>query len=307
MVMRTRHKIYQAVLIATFLLVVTGCEKFLDKELQGSLTQQSFPQTPEDALLATNACYELLREWNYNAGGFPIFDIMSDDARKGSNPGDASTSVGPYDNFTHTTTQDGIDRYWNTLYVGVKRTNVVITQVGGIAMDEEMKTRYIAEARFLRAVFYFDLLRSWGGVPLVTNLTPPIRLPRASTGQVDSLIIADLSFAIDHLPLKSQYLGGDLGRATKGAAQSLFARFYLFHNDFVNAAKYALDVIQSGEYGLEPLFLTPMVSMGTTELNRFLRSGQWSRKAPGSGGNQYANTQGVRGTPNGAGDLTALR
>jgi starch-binding outer membrane protein, SusD/RagB family len=296
--MRTQTKLYLSLLVIVITFSFAGCKKFLEKDLQGTLTQQSFPVSASDALLATNATYQSIRDWAYNAGGFPIFDIMSDDARKGSNPGDAATTVGPYDSFTHTPTQDGISGYWNALYVGVKRANVVIEKIPAIAMDEGLKTRYIAEARFLRGLIYFDFVRAWGGVPLVTTTEPPLKLPRASAEEVYTLIIQDLTFAIDHLPMKSEYQGADLGRATKGAAQALLARVYLFRNDFVNAEKYALDVVNSGQYGLEALFIDANGVNGNNGIESVFEIGAIQSENTGSGGNQYANTQGVRGTPN---------
>ncbi|TSA28444.1 MAG: RagB/SusD family nutrient uptake outer membrane protein [Bacteroidetes bacterium] len=296
--MRTRAIIFISILAVVTAVSFSGCKKFLDKDLQGTLTQQAFPVSPSDALLATNATYEAIREWYYNAGGFPIFDIMSDDARKGSNPGDAASTVGPYDNFTYTPTQDGLDRYWNALYVGVKRANVVIEKIPEIIMDENLKTRYIAEAKFIRGMIYFDFVRSWGGVPLVTTTDPPLKLPRASAGEVYSQIIEDLNFAIENLPMKSEYQGVDLGRATQGAAQALLARVYLFRSDFVNAEKYAMDVINSNQYGLEPLFVDANGVNGNNGIESVFEVGAIQSESTGSGGNQYANTQGVRGTPN---------
>lgn len=296
--MKTQAKLYLSILVIAITLSFAGCKKFLEKDLQGTLTQQSFPVSPADALLATNATYEALREWYYNAGGFPIFDIMSDDARKGSNPDDAASTVGPYDVFTHTTTQDGIDRYWNALYVGVKRANVVIEKVPAITMDETLKTRYIAEAKFIRGLIYFDFVRSWGGVPLVTSTDPPLKLQRASAEEVYTLIISDLNFAVDNLPLKSGYQGVDLGRATKTAAQALLARVYLFRNDFVNAEKFAMDVINSNQYGLEPVFTDANGVNGNNGIESVFEIGAIQSEGTESGGNQYSNTQGVRGTPN---------
>jgi len=296
--MRTQAKIFFSVLGIVTAFSFAGCKKFLEKDLQGSLTQQSFPVSPSDALLATNATYESVRDWYYNAGGFPIFDIMSDDARKGSNPGDGATTVGPYDVFNHTPTQDGIDRYWNALYVGVKRANVVIEKIPAITMDESLKTRYIAETKFIRGLIYFDFVRAWGGVPLVTTTEPPLKLQRASVEEVYSQIIQDLNFAIENLPLKNEYQGVDLGRATKGAAQSLLARVYLFRHDFVNAEKYAMDVINSNLYGLEPLFVDANGVNGNNGIESVFEVGAIQTENTGSGGNQYANTQGVRGTPN---------
>ncbi|MCK9422883.1 MAG: RagB/SusD family nutrient uptake outer membrane protein [Bacteroidales bacterium] len=296
--MRTQTKLYLSILLIFTTLSFSGCKKFLQKDLQGTLTQQSFPVSPTDALLATNATYEAVREWYYNAGGFPIFDIMSDDARKGSNPDDAASTVGPYDIFTHTTTQDGIDRYWNALYVGVKRANVVIEKIPAITMDEALKTRYIAEAKFIRGLIYFDFVRAWGGVPLVTSTDPPLKLQRASVDEVYTLIISDLNFAVDNLPLKSGYQGTDLGRVTQGAAQALLARVYLFRNDFVNAEKYAMDVINSSQYGLEPVFTDANGVNGNNGVESVFEVGAIQADNTQGGGNQYANTQGVRGTPN---------
>jgi hypothetical protein len=296
--MRTQKKLYLSILVIVAAFSFSGCKKFLDKDLQGTLTQQSFPVSASDALLATNATYESVREWAYNAGGFPIFDIMSDDARKGSNPNDAATTVGPYDTFTHTPTQDGLDRYWNALYVGVKRANVVIEKIPAISMDAALKTRYLAEVRFIRGLIYFDFVRSFGGVPLVTSTEPPLKLQRASAEDVYALIIEDLNFAADNLPLKSGYQGVDLGRATRGAAQALLARVYLFRHDYVNAEKYALEVINSNQYGLEPLFIDANGVDGNNGIESLFEVGAIQSEGTGSGGNQYANTQGVRGTPN---------
>ena len=103
------------------MLVMSGCSDFLDDNPQGKLTQEAFPTTESDALLATNAAYVSVRNWNYNSGGFPILDIMSDDALKGSNPNDGLNTVGPYNNFTIIPPQDGLDRWWTSLYAGIKR------------------------------------------------------------------------------------------------------------------------------------------------------------------------------------------
>ncbi|MGA3015100.1 MAG: hypothetical protein ABSD71_13820, partial [Bacteroidales bacterium] len=121
-------------------LVTPGCKKFLQKDPQGLLTEDQFPTSASDALLATNAVYAQVRDWYYNSGGYPILDIMSDDARKGSNPTDQQSTVGPYDYFGITSTSDGLDRWWSSLYVGVRRANVVITKVPLISMDDSLKS-----------------------------------------------------------------------------------------------------------------------------------------------------------------------
>lgn len=284
------------ILIVFSFSVLVGCEDFLEINPQGQLTQEAFPANQADALLATNAAYASLRSWNYHSGGFPILDIMSDDGHKGSNPNDQLNTVGPYDNFTHTPTQDGLDRWWASLYQGIKRANVVIEKVPEIAMDTDLRNRYIGEARFLRGLYYFDLARAWGGVPLVTSTVAPLKLPRASLEDVNDLIEQDLLFAVSHLPEKSAYSANDLGRASKGAAKAFLARFYLYKGDFPNAEKYALEVIQSNEYDLEANFEDANGKNGEHGVESVFEIG--AMEIEGNVGNQYANTQGVRGTPN---------
>jgi len=296
--MRTITKL---ILMGSALFLMTGlpgCKKFLDKPPQGEMTQDNFPTTASDALLATNAAYFTLREWEYNSGGYPILDIMSDDAAKGSNPPDGATNVGPYDNFTMTTSQDGLSNWWNKLYIGVKRCNVVIEKVPLITMDAALQTRYIAEARFIRGILYFDFVRAWGGVPLVTILDPPLHLGRASADEIFNQVISDLSYAAEALPERSAYEPNDMGRATKGAANAFLARVYLFRKDFVNAEKYAMAVITSAQYALEPVFIDANGINGVNGKESVFSVGALPYEGTESGGNQYANTQGVRGTPN---------
>ncbi|MBU1008963.1 MAG: RagB/SusD family nutrient uptake outer membrane protein [Bacteroidetes bacterium] len=289
-------KIHYSTLLAA-LMLFSGCKDFLDVKPQGQLTQEAFPTTPADALLATNGIYASLRSWHYHSGGYPILDIMSDDTRKGSNPNDQLSNLEPYDNFTFTTTQDGLDRWWATLYEGIKRANVVIEKVPLITMDTNLRNRYIGEARFLRGLFYFDLVRAWGGVPKVTTTTPPLKLERSTAAEIYALIESDLQFAGGHLPEKSAYNSEDLGRASKGAANALLAKMYLFEKDFMQAEQYALSVVNSTEfYGLEPFFKDANSKLGEHGIESVFEIG--AMETEGDVGNQYANTQGVRGTPN---------
>lgn len=275
-----------------------ACSDFLEKPLQGELTQESFPNSSSDALLATNAVYNIMRVSSFNQGLFPILDIMSDDARKGSNPDDAAATVGPYDDFSHIPTEGNISRWWNTLYEGVKRANVVIEKVPAIQMNESLKSRYIGEAKFLRALFYFDLVRAWGGVPLVTTTTPSPELTRASVDDIYELIEQDLMDAIGVLPEKSEYAPADIGRASKGAARALLAKVYLFRGNFVDAETYALEVINSGQYDLEADFSDANSEAGRHGVESVFEVGALPFENVQSGGNQYANVQGVRGQPN---------
>ena len=295
--MKTEIKTKFRTIVVTVILC-TGCSDFLDKPLQGELTQRNFPVTANDALLATNAVYNILRVNNYHQGLFPILDIMSDDGFKGSNPDDASATVGTYDNFSHIATEGNISRWWNTLYEGIKRANVVIEKVPLIEMDAALRSRYIGEAMFLRALFYFDVVRAWGDVPVITTTTPQVGMERSPKSDVYNLIIQDLLAAIEALPEKSDYSAEDLGRASRGAAKGMLAKVYLFNDDPVNAEKYALEVINSGQYDLEENFEAANSEDGRHGSESLFEIGALPFENIQSGGDQYANVQGVRGSPN---------
>ncbi len=282
--------------ILILLVSAPACEDFLNVAPQSQLTQAAFPSSGSDALLATNAAYATVRGWHYHSGGYPILDIMSDDAYKGSNPDDQVNTLGAYDRFSFTATGDGLDRWWATLYQGIIRANVVITKVPAIAMNTTLRDRYVAEARFLRALYYFDLVRAFGGVPLVTTTEPPLRLGRATEADIYALIIADLEAAIPVLPVRTAYPSGDLGRATKGAAQALLGKVHLFRGDFDLAEPLLLAVIESGLYDLEAEFIDANGVDGEHGVESVFEVGAAENDSPT--GNQYANTQGVRGTPN---------
>lgn len=292
-----RNIFFKTLLLLAFV-GLGSCKDFLNESPQGNLTQEFFPSNENEALLATNACYSTLRNWFFHSGGYPILDIMSDDAYKGSNPTDQANNLNAFDDFTYTPGQDGIDRWWNALYEGIKRTNVVIEKVPSLPIDDAKKAALVAQAKFLRGMFYFDMVRAWGGVPLVLDTNPPLTLGRATEAEVYTVILDDLTYAVANLPEQSALASIDYGRATKGAAQALLARVYLFKGDFTNAEKYALDVITGGNYSLDPSFGHTFSIYGQYNSESIFEIGALGKDGSDNGGDQYANNQGVRGTPN---------
>jgi hypothetical protein len=271
-------------------------DDFLEQPPRSALTVGTFPTTADDAVLATNAAYNSLRIWQINTGGFPLLDIMSDEATKGSNPGDG-IEIGLYDKFEHRPTEGSLERWYKTLYLAVRRTNLVINDVPNIAMNPDLQARLVAEGRFLRAYFYSLLVRGFGDVPKITDIDPALDLGRSPVSEIlNEIIYPDLEYAISVLPEKSEYAAEDLGRATRGAARALLARIKLFYGDYAATEQLTRDIINSGEYELVPDYSQIFVS--TNEHNE--ESVFEVSAVPLSfenGGNQYGNTQGVRGTP----------
>lgn len=279
--------------------MATSCsEDFLDTTPQGFLTNVQFPTSAEDAEQAVNAIYGGMRNWNYTYGGYPLPDIMSDDAVKGSNPGDAARLT-LVDNFEFTPTQPDIATYYAALYRTIRHANVVIDRVPEITMDADLKSRYIAEAKFLRAFSYFNFVRTYGGGPLVTTPNPDPALGRSPANEIyEQVIIPDLNDAIEALPLKSEYSNNERGRATQGAAKALLARVYLYRENWSEAERLAEEVINSVEYDLEPNYSDVFTTESQFGIESVFELGGLPNASFDLGGIQFNNTQGLRGDPN---------
>ena len=148
-----------AIILLSLTFAISCSDDYLDIPKEGERESTQFWKTEQDAVDATNAIYTYLRSWD--ASAFPyqfLFGVTGDDVDKGSNPGDASF-INAYDKFTYTVNDDGVNGCWKGQWKGVSRANQVITNIPGITMDEALKTRLLAEARFLRAHFYFNLVR----------------------------------------------------------------------------------------------------------------------------------------------------
>lgn len=291
-----KKSIYSIIFLSVFMMISCG-EDFLNQPPRAALTVGSFPDSAEDAVLATNAIYNSLRNWQINTGGFPVLDLMADDAIKGSNPGDG-TAISVYVKFEHTATEGSTERWYKTLYEAIRRTNLVISEVPDINMDDELRTRLIGEARYLRAYFYSDLVRGFGDVPKVVDTDPPLDLGRAPVAEIlNEIIYPDLEFAISVLPEKSGYTEDEYGRATKGAARGLLARVKLFYGDYPAVESLTRDIINSGEYALMDDYAHVFPYNYEHNAESIFEISALPEDFV-NGGNQYANTQGVRGSPN---------
>ena len=221
--------------------LTTTCNDYLDVEPVSEISTATFYASESGALAAIAAAYDPL-QWSgsYKTFMWTLNDIGSDDADKG----DGGASDGPQwiqiDNFNYSAENDEILKGYTDPYAGILRANVAIEQVPGIDMDEGLKQRIVGEAKFLRALYYFNLVNSFGGVPLITEVLPLDDLiqPRATALEVWNQIVADLDSAQAVLP--PTYDEENLGRATKGAALGLLAKSHVFlaYYDEANAASH---------------------------------------------------------------------
>lgn len=274
-----------------------GCD-FIATEPKGQLTTEDFFKNSAQAVQATNATYSMLRDWTVHVFAWlGLTDMASDDATKGSVPADADFLL-LLDNLDFRTNGLAFLDSWTGYYRGIYRANVAIENIPNVPMDAGLKARLIAENKFLRAYFYFFLVRAYGGVPLITRPLRPSEFiqPRASAATVYGLIEQDLLDAIGVLPERSQYGAADLGRATKGAARGLLAQAYLYEEKYAEALQQAQAVITSGQYSLYPDYDRLFTRAGENSSEAVFEV-QSVALAEGGAGSQYSEVQGVRGTP----------
>jgi hypothetical protein len=247
----------KAVLIFGSLLVLSACQKeFLEKKPIVGVTEENFYRTEADAIAGINAAYATLQFQLSPAGHFRWFwgDIMSDDAIKGGSGDNDANALLQLESFRGPTNTDLLESEWGASYEGIYRANVVLEKVPPIEMDAALKARILAEARFIRAWNFYNLVTMFGGVPLADHVLAPSEydLPRASADEVWNLIESDLRSAAADLWKKSEYPAEDLGRITKGAAQALLVKTYLWRNKWTEAKDLAAEIIASNEYQLTP-------------------------------------------------------
>ena len=240
-------------LVVTALFISTSCtDEFLDVRPQGEQPNEEFWVSADDAAKAVNAMYANLRGWTQVAfAPIAVESLGSDDTEKGSSPSDA-TFLNNFDNYTATATEGQLLDFWSGQYQSINLANQVLDNVPPIQMDENLKQRYLAEAKFVRAFGYFRLVRAFGGVPLrlyVPADASEYNVPRAIREEVYAAIEKDLAEAAAVLP--ASYSGVDVGRATKGAALALHAKAAMYQNKWQDVLNLTNQVMGLG-YSLFP-------------------------------------------------------
>lgn len=242
-------------IVLGILFLVTACKKFITKEIVGDYPETEFYKTQAQAVLAINAAYQPLAFTNNNNNRLWVFgDIASDDAVKGGIAGDQS-DIDLIDQFNITPINGNLEASWSLLYEGITRSNIVISKVPAINMDAGLKSRILAEAKFLRAWYYFTLINIFGDVPVILDPknAADLQIAQSTVAEIFTAVIEpDLVAAATGLPDK--YTGADVGRITSGAATALLTKAYLFQGKWNNAATTAEKIIGSNKYSLNQLY-----------------------------------------------------
>ena len=236
------------ILLFCFIAVLfTSCKKFLSVDPPYAQDAENYFRTPDDFDRALTGAYDMLQ------GSFMslwIGEIASDNSIAGGESVNDSQGLHQIDNMTHGGVNNELRNIMRWNYTGITRVNYIMENKDNIDFPE--KQHVLAEARFLRAYYYFELVKFFGDVPLIIDKRLGIeeaqQLPRTPKSEIYAQIEEDLQFAISVLnPVAAQK-----GRATKGAAQALLGKAYMYQNKFSEAATILDEVRNSGLYSLIP-------------------------------------------------------
>jgi starch-binding outer membrane protein, SusD/RagB family len=209
-----------------------SCSDWLSLEPVDKLNDVSYYKTPEQIKEALTATYNVLC-WDGATNILYFSELASDNCFHGGGNGDATPDI---DIFRKNV--DLCKDQWTKCYTGIFRANSIIDKLDGVEWkNTNLRPQYESEARFLRAYYYFDLVRMFGNVPLLKQAlkgSDSYKIPQANPDDVYKLIAQDLKFAAANLPDKSysSISDADRGHATKWAAESLLARVFLYYTGY---------------------------------------------------------------------------
>ncbi len=290
-----KNNIYKYLIAGSLVFGVSCSSDFLEVDSREDIDSEHAGQIAEPVMFV-NGTYGMLTEWDYAFSWLGVTEIISDNADKGSAPTDGGGDKLILDDLQHTSATGSIGAMWTRFYKTIGRANLSIdyTEKFGLK-DEAYKNRLIGEAKFLRALHYFWLVRMFGDVPIQLVDNPESWVERKPKAEVYAYIEKDLTDAIAVLPSKNEYASADLGRATKGAAQGLLAKVYLYQEKWQQAYDAAGLVMASGQYGLEADYAKIWRVEGENGRESLFEV-QARGTAIAHGVQQYSETQGARGT-----------
>lgn len=234
-------------ILFTLAVFVASCDGFLDREPLDQLTTDNFYITESDGHSAALSMYSILQDIEWYGKGWMMLEIPSDNTQ----PGGTDPEFFPIDNFTLNGDTPPVSAYWSIRYRLITFANVFLDKIPDMEISDELKNVFEAEARFMRALGYFDLVRIYGDVSYVTKAPvygDDLLYTRTNINEVYEHIKEDFTFAAEYLPITRS--ATDIGRATKGAAKGFLTKVHLTRREFGPARDRAREVIEMGVYDL---------------------------------------------------------
>lgn len=295
-------KIYISAFVLSSL-IFSGCSSdFLDvKQTETvAVTDLALYNNDAGAQSFVTSIYNKFLDWGMSSFSWNgMSSIASDDADKGSSPGDSGSDKDLMDALTYNASSASVEEVFTANFNGINKCNQALSFIPQLdKADPALRSRLIGEAKFLRAFMYFTLVKSYGGVPIVDHLPNPsseadrvMQLTRKTSAEVYAFIESDLNDAIAALPVKSTYSASEKGRASKGAAYALLAKVSLYQKKWQQA--------------LDNCNLVTGYSLATTYASQYRITGendvesifeiQGTGSTPAKGILGYSATQGARG------------
>ncbi len=283
-----------------FAVLFSSCgEEFVTKEFENGVVSDNFFKNASDAEQALTAVYDIVAARGmYGESMWVIGDATSDDINEQTgDSGDYGAFYRAASDYRWEASNPYSERRWFDGYKGIFRANILLQELPDIEMDNALKSRFEGEAKFLRALYYYNLIMAFGDVPFMTTLLTRedfLELARTDKQIIYAQIEQDLIDAAAVLPIDA---GDPVGRVTKGAANGLLSRVYLFQDKWTEAAN-AAKLVMDGTYQLLPTEDFAKMFNGQLEnSNESLFEFQAVSFAPGIWGTDTENSFGFLWSP----------
>lgn len=243
-------------------------EDYLNRPPLGIQTEDNFYESPGAAFKIVTNCYLGFYDfWGYQAALAELGNMATDESEKGGSDAGDRPFVADLGYGRALASNETLSNFWTACYKAIGNCNIGLDNLpnselldeNGEPLSENLKNRYLAEIRFLRSFYYFDLVRVFGGVPLIKS-TPTVddrdKIKRVSSEEIFEFIISEWEAIIEDLPSKSELNDTELGRISKEVVWAFLAKVYLFFADdniefFEKSKDYSKMVIDSKLFKLE--------------------------------------------------------
>ncbi|MFV8336488.1 RagB/SusD family nutrient uptake outer membrane protein [Flavobacterium sp. RSP29] len=234
------RNIKQSFLLLVVLVAASACsEDFLNVDPEGTALEEAYYSNEFEAYSGLVSVYDGIGKYSVGFENMvTILNAGSDDTYAGGGGATDGTGIQSFSNYTISSVTIPTS-YWNNFYQGIFRANVLLVKLPEVPMDETVKARFTAESKALRAFYYFELVRLFKNIPLITVPLTPNEI--ASVTQVSPELIyaqieKDLTESMPDLPMKITNPADEAGRLTKGAVQALLGKVYLYQGKNTLAA-----------------------------------------------------------------------